>query len=57
METEYTDTWQDTTGSDENGYALNGTVRFDYLFRARHQNWRLTPTACGPSGAPAITRW
>ena len=46
METEYSDTWQDTTGSDENGYTLNGTVRFDYLFRAYDQNWRLTPTAC-----------
>lgn len=45
METEYTDTWQDTTGSDENGYTLNGTVRFDYLFRAHDQNWRLAPTA------------
>jgi len=21
-------------------------VRFDYLFRAYDQNWRLTPTAC-----------
>lgn len=46
METEYTDTWQDVTGSDADGYTLNGTVRFDYLFRARDQNWRLTPTAC-----------
>ena len=46
MESEYSDTWQDTTGSDENGYTLNGTVRFDYLFRAYDQNWRLTPTAC-----------
>ena len=46
METEYTDTWQDVTGSDENGYTLNGTVRFDFLFRSRDQSWRLTPTAC-----------
>jgi endonuclease/exonuclease/phosphatase family metal-dependent hydrolase len=46
METEYTDTWQDVTGSDENGYTLNGTVRFDYLFRARDQASRITPTAC-----------
>jgi endonuclease/exonuclease/phosphatase family metal-dependent hydrolase len=50
MESEYSDTWQDTTGSDENGYTLNGTVRFDYLFRAHDQNWRLTPTGCW-------TRW
>ena len=46
METEYTDTWQDVTGSDENGYTLNGTVRFDYLFRSRDQSARVTPTAC-----------
>jgi endonuclease/exonuclease/phosphatase (EEP) superfamily protein YafD len=46
METEYTDTWQDVTGSDADGYSLNGTVRFDYLFRAIDQGSRLTPTAC-----------
>ena len=46
MESEYTDTWQDVTGSDENGYTLNGSVRFDYLFRAQDQSWRLIPTAC-----------
>jgi endonuclease/exonuclease/phosphatase family metal-dependent hydrolase len=50
METEYTDTWQDVTGSDENGYTLNGTVRFDYLFRARDQASRITPTACWVQG-------
>jgi endonuclease/exonuclease/phosphatase family metal-dependent hydrolase len=43
METEYSDTWQDVTGSDENGYTLNGSVRFDYLFRAYQENHRLTP--------------
>ena len=31
METEWTDTWQDVTGSDDNGHTLNGVVRFDYL--------------------------
>jgi endonuclease/exonuclease/phosphatase family metal-dependent hydrolase len=46
METEYSDTWQDVTGSDENGYTLNGAVRFDYLFRAFADSSRLTPTAC-----------
>jgi endonuclease/exonuclease/phosphatase (EEP) superfamily protein YafD len=46
METEYTDTWQDVTGSDENGYTLNGAVRFDYLFRSTYQASRLAPTAC-----------
>jgi endonuclease/exonuclease/phosphatase family metal-dependent hydrolase len=42
----YSDTWVDVTGSNENGYTLNGAVRFDYLFRAFDQNWRLTPTSC-----------
>ncbi len=46
METEHTDTWQDVTGSDQNGYTLNGTVRFDYLFRAHDQSSRLQPTGC-----------
>jgi endonuclease/exonuclease/phosphatase family metal-dependent hydrolase len=46
METKYTDTWQDVTGSDQNGYTLNGKVRFDYLFRARDAASRLTPTSC-----------
>jgi endonuclease/exonuclease/phosphatase family metal-dependent hydrolase len=45
METEYSDTWQDVTGSDEEGYTLNHAVRFDYLFRAYEGNWRLTPTS------------
>jgi endonuclease/exonuclease/phosphatase family metal-dependent hydrolase len=46
MEKEYTDTWQDVTGSDQNGYTLNNAVRFDYLFRALDSNWRLQPTSC-----------
>ena len=46
METEYTDTWQDVTGGEGGGYTLNGTVRFDYLFRAHDQSWRLTPLGC-----------
>lgn len=45
METEYSDTWQDVTGSDEGGYTHNN-IRFDYLFRAFVSNWRLTPAAC-----------
>jgi endonuclease/exonuclease/phosphatase family metal-dependent hydrolase len=45
MEGEYSDTWQDVTGSDENGYTLNN-VRFDYLFRAFDSANRLTPTSC-----------
>ena len=43
---EHTDTWVDVTGSNENGYTLNGAVRFDYLFRAHDQNWRITPLSC-----------
>jgi endonuclease/exonuclease/phosphatase (EEP) superfamily protein YafD len=42
---EYSDTWQDVTGSDQNGYTHNN-IRFDYLFRAFNQASRLTPTAC-----------
>jgi hypothetical protein len=33
------------TGSVENGYTLNGAVRFDYLFGSLEQSWRLTPTS------------
>jgi endonuclease/exonuclease/phosphatase (EEP) superfamily protein YafD len=45
METKYSDTWQDYTGSDQNGYTKDN-IRFDYLFRAHDQNYRLTPTKC-----------
>ncbi|CAN5864157.1 hypothetical protein BH24ACI4_BH24ACI4_08070 [soil metagenome] len=45
MTEEHTDTWVDVTGSNENGYSLNGAVRFDYLFRAHQDGWRLSPTA------------
>jgi endonuclease/exonuclease/phosphatase family metal-dependent hydrolase len=45
METEYSDTWQDVTGSDEDGYTLHGSVRFDYLFRSHDTGWRLAPQA------------
>jgi len=45
MTEEHSDTWVDVTGSNENGYSLNGAVRFDYLFRARQDAWRLAPTA------------
>jgi endonuclease/exonuclease/phosphatase family metal-dependent hydrolase len=44
MEGQYSDTWEDVTGSDENGYTLNGAVRFDYIFRAYENSWRLAPT-------------
>jgi endonuclease/exonuclease/phosphatase family metal-dependent hydrolase len=45
MQSRYSDTWRDVTGSPENGYTLNN-VRFDYLFRAHDSNWRLTPISC-----------
>jgi endonuclease/exonuclease/phosphatase family metal-dependent hydrolase len=45
MENEYSDTWQDVTGSDENGYTHN-SVRFDYLFRAYSSASRAVPSAC-----------
>jgi endonuclease/exonuclease/phosphatase family metal-dependent hydrolase len=44
METESTDTWKYVTGSPENGYTKDN-VRFDYLFRARYNASRMTPTA------------
>ncbi|HEX6314935.1 MAG TPA: endonuclease/exonuclease/phosphatase family protein, partial [Gemmatimonadaceae bacterium] len=46
MESRYSDTWQDVTGSDEEGYTLNGAVRFDYLFRSYDDSWRVSPTGC-----------
>lgn len=30
------DTWLDVTGSSRNGYTINNSVRFDYLFRSKH---------------------
>jgi endonuclease/exonuclease/phosphatase family metal-dependent hydrolase len=43
MSEEHSCTWEDVTGSNQNGYTLNGAVRFDYLFRAHRDNWRVTP--------------
>jgi endonuclease/exonuclease/phosphatase family metal-dependent hydrolase len=40
---DYTDCWVDVKGTNEGGYTLNGAVRFDYLFNAHDQSWRLTP--------------
>jgi len=45
MTEEHSDTWVDVTGSNENGYTVNGAVRFDYLFRAYTDTWRITPNA------------
>lgn len=41
---QYTDTWQDFTGSNQNGYTVNNAVRFDYIFRAMDGGSRATPT-------------
>jgi endonuclease/exonuclease/phosphatase (EEP) superfamily protein YafD len=49
MKTEYSDTWLDVTGSQENGYT-KGAVRFDYWFRAFDGAWRLTPVGCYVAG-------
>jgi endonuclease/exonuclease/phosphatase family metal-dependent hydrolase len=46
MDAEYSDTWQVVSGSVQNGYTLNGSVRFDYLFRSFNGQSRITPTAC-----------
>jgi endonuclease/exonuclease/phosphatase family metal-dependent hydrolase len=46
MMTQYTDTWQDYTGSNQNGYTVNNAVRFDYIFRSMDGGWRATPTNC-----------
>ncbi len=41
---DYYDTWQDVTGSNQNGYTVNDAVRFDYLFRAKIGSDKITPT-------------
>ncbi len=44
MQSQYTDTWQDYTGSNQNGYTVNNAVRFDYIFRSMDGGYRATPT-------------
>jgi endonuclease/exonuclease/phosphatase family metal-dependent hydrolase len=39
----YSDTWQDITGSNQNGHTI-GNVRFDYIFRSFDQSSHVTPT-------------
>ncbi|MGE3955581.1 MAG: carbohydrate-binding protein [Vicinamibacterales bacterium] len=46
MMSQYTDTWQDYTGSNQNGYTVNNAVRFDYIFRSMDGGWRATPVNC-----------
>jgi endonuclease/exonuclease/phosphatase family metal-dependent hydrolase len=43
MESQYSDTWRDVTGSNENGYTHSG-VRFDYIFRSYDGGSHATPT-------------
>ena len=57
METEYSDTWQAVTGSVENGYTLNGSVRFDYLFRSYSDQNRDTPTNCWVQSTSLSDHW
>jgi endonuclease/exonuclease/phosphatase family metal-dependent hydrolase len=44
MLSQYTDTWEDFTGSNQNGYTVNNAVRFDFIFRSLDGGWRVTPT-------------
>jgi endonuclease/exonuclease/phosphatase family metal-dependent hydrolase len=46
MMSQYTDTWQDYTGSNQDGYTVNNAVRFDYIFRSMDGGWRSTPINC-----------
>ena len=46
MMSQYSDTWQDVTGSNQNGYTVNDAVRFDYIFRSFTGASRVTPTNC-----------
>lgn len=46
MITQYSDTWRDVTGSNENGYTVNDAVRFDYIFRGYTNASRAVPTNC-----------
>lgn len=43
MMSQSTDTWQDVTGSNQNGYTVNAAVRFDYIFRAFDGASHVTP--------------
>jgi len=44
MQSQYSDSWQDVTGSNQNGYTVNNAVRFDYIFRSYDGSGRATPT-------------
>ena len=57
METEYSDTWEMATGSVQNGYTLNGSVRFDYLFRSFADETRLSPSSCWVQTSSLSDHW
>jgi endonuclease/exonuclease/phosphatase family metal-dependent hydrolase len=57
METEYSDTWELESGTVQNGYTLNGSVRFDYLFRSFTGDWRMTPTNCWVQSTSLSDHW
>jgi endonuclease/exonuclease/phosphatase family metal-dependent hydrolase len=57
METEYSDTWELESGSVQNGYTLNGSVRFDYLFRSFAGDTRMTPTNCWVQSTSLSDHW
>ena len=44
MMSEYYDTWQEVTGSNQNGYTVNNAVRFDYLFYSKIGSDKVRPT-------------
>jgi endonuclease/exonuclease/phosphatase family metal-dependent hydrolase len=44
MMSEYYDTWQEVTGSNQNGYTVNNAVRFDYLFYSKIGSDKVSPT-------------
>jgi endonuclease/exonuclease/phosphatase (EEP) superfamily protein YafD len=46
VKNEYSDTWQDATGSADGGASLPNGARIDYVFRAYDQGARLRPTGC-----------
>jgi endonuclease/exonuclease/phosphatase family metal-dependent hydrolase len=57
METEYSDTWEMVSGSVQNGYTLNGSVRFDYLFRSFTDESRIRPTSCWVQSTSLSDHW
>ena len=57
METEYSDIWEMVTGSVQNGYTLNGAVRFDYIFRSFTDESRLTATRCWVKTTSLSDHW